>query len=215
MVIYRAYWTELISVLDLDKDASYRTPEQVLGTRISWEPLLSVRAAKMKLRVTEIPGDEPARIGGERKLQIWKWGAAYYYQFLREFFVWKKPLLGRTWGVVDRYEDGASLLRKQRRRESDSRRTSWEILGTATNETPRAAPLVSVNSRWIRLTASRRQLVQSEIRSCGTGSCCEHSGDATKASFSPPLSAAGLLRLGPKKRRATTDHSDSTDKKVD
>jgi len=112
MVIYRAYWTELISVLDLDKDASYRTPEQVLGTRISWEPLMSVRAAKLKLRVTEIPGDEPARIGGERKLQIWKWGAAYYYQFLREFFVWKKPLLGRTWGVVDRYEDGALAPRE-------------------------------------------------------------------------------------------------------
>jgi len=106
MVIYRAYWTNLISFLDLDKDSSHRTPERILGTRISWEPLLSVRAAKMKLRVTEIPGDEPPRIGGERKLQIWKWGAAYYFQFLREYFLWKKPL-GRTWGVVDRYEDAA------------------------------------------------------------------------------------------------------------
>jgi glycosyltransferase involved in cell wall biosynthesis len=99
MVIYRAYWTELISLLDLDKDASYSTPERILRTRISWEPLLSVRAAKMGLRITEIPGDEPPRIGGERKLQIWKWGAAYYYQFLREFFLWKKPL-ARTWGVL-------------------------------------------------------------------------------------------------------------------
>jgi len=103
MVIYRAYWTELIAALDLDKDASYRTPERFLRTRISWEPLLSVRAAKMGLRITEIPGDEPPRIGGERKLQIWKWGAAYYFQFLREFFFWKKPL-GRTWGILDRGE---------------------------------------------------------------------------------------------------------------
>lgn len=100
MVIYRAYWTDLISFLDLDKDASYRTPERLLRTRISWEPLLSVRAAKMGLRITEIPGDEPPRIGGERKLQIWKWGAAYYYQFLREFFFWKKPL-ARTWGILE------------------------------------------------------------------------------------------------------------------
>lgn len=100
MVIYRAYWTELISVLDLDKDASYRTPERILRTRISWEPLLSVRAAKMGLRITEIPGDEPPRIGGVRKLQIWKWGAAYYFQFLREIFFWKKSC-GRTWGVLD------------------------------------------------------------------------------------------------------------------
>jgi|HubBroStandDraft_6_1064221.scaffolds.fasta_scaffold04177_2 glycosyltransferase involved in cell wall biosynthesis len=107
MVIYRAYWTELISFLDLDKDASYRTPERILRTRISWEPLLSVRAAKMGLRIAEIPGDEPARIGGERKLQIWKWGAAYYFQFLREYFLWKKPP-GRTWGILDRNEDQAA-----------------------------------------------------------------------------------------------------------
>jgi glycosyltransferase involved in cell wall biosynthesis len=110
MVIYRAYWTDLITFLDLDKDSSYRTPERILRTRISWEPLLSVRAAKMELRITEIPGDEPPRIGGERKLQIWKWGAAYYYQFLREFFAWKKPL-ARTWGMLERIDEGDDSTR--------------------------------------------------------------------------------------------------------
>jgi glycosyltransferase involved in cell wall biosynthesis len=92
MVIYRAYWKEMISALDLDKDASYSTPERLFRTNISWEPLLSVRAAKQRLKVAEIPGDEPARIGGERKLQVWKWGAAYYFQFLREIFCWKKSV---------------------------------------------------------------------------------------------------------------------------
>jgi hypothetical protein len=58
----------------------------------------------MGLRITEIPGDEPPRIGGERKLQVWTWGAAYYFQFLREFFLWKKPLL-RTWGMLECRED--------------------------------------------------------------------------------------------------------------
>jgi glycosyltransferase involved in cell wall biosynthesis len=111
MVIYRAYWTDLISILDLDKDESHRTPERLLRTRISWEPLLSARAAKMKLRITEIPGDEPPRIGGERKLQVWKWGAAYYFQFLREFFLWKKPL-GRTWGILERENDGPRSLER-------------------------------------------------------------------------------------------------------
>ena len=72
----------------MNSDKSHRTPERLFGCRISWEPLLSVRAAKRKLKVTEIPGDEPPRIGGERKLRIWRWGAAYYYQFLREVFVW-------------------------------------------------------------------------------------------------------------------------------
>jgi glycosyltransferase involved in cell wall biosynthesis len=89
MVIYRAYRTNLIYELELDKDEGYEVFERLFRTNISWEPLLSVRAAKRKLRVTEIPGDEPARIGGTRKLQVLKWGAAYYCQFLRELFFWK------------------------------------------------------------------------------------------------------------------------------
>ena len=89
MVIYRAYRRDLIEQLDLDNDDAYRLPEKMFRTKISWEPLLSVRAAKAKLRLGEIPGDEPARIGGERKLQILKWGAAYYFQFIRELWYWK------------------------------------------------------------------------------------------------------------------------------
>lgn len=89
MVMFRAYKKDIIYSLDLDKDESYSTPEKLFQTKISWEPLLSVRAAKRKLKVGEIPGDEPARIGGERKLKILKWGAAYYFQFLREKFFWK------------------------------------------------------------------------------------------------------------------------------
>lgn len=89
MVIFRAYRKKIIHDLDLDKDEAYATPERLFHTRISWEPLLSVRAAKRKLRVTEIPGSEPPRIAGKRKLQVFKWGAAYYFQFLREVFFWK------------------------------------------------------------------------------------------------------------------------------
>jgi len=89
MVIYRAYPTRLIQELDLDKDSSYEFEERLFKTNISWEPLLSVRAAKRHLKVTEIPGDEPAREGGERKLQVMRWGAAYMWQVVREVFVWK------------------------------------------------------------------------------------------------------------------------------
>ncbi|MCK4882184.1 MAG: glycosyltransferase [Candidatus Omnitrophica bacterium] len=89
MVIYRAYPTRLISELDLDKDASYEFEEKLFGTNISWEPLLSVRAAKRKLKCADIPGDEPAREGGERKLQVIRWGAAYMWQVIREVFVWQ------------------------------------------------------------------------------------------------------------------------------
>lgn len=89
MVIYRAYKKQMVYDLELMDEGAYRTPEKLFFTKISWEPLLSVRAAKRKLKVAEIPGDEPARIGGERKLQIIRWGAAYFFQFLREKCWWK------------------------------------------------------------------------------------------------------------------------------
>ena len=90
--IFRAFKTELISLLELDKDEGYAVVERLFNTRVSWEPLLSVRAAKCKLNIFEIPGDEPPRIGGKRKLQVLKWGAAYYFQFLREVFCWRKRI---------------------------------------------------------------------------------------------------------------------------
>ena len=84
MVIYRAYRKQLIHDLELDQDRWYQLPEFLFSCRISWEPMLSARAARRRLKITEIPGDEPARIGGERKLRIWRWGASYYYQFYRD-----------------------------------------------------------------------------------------------------------------------------------
>jgi hypothetical protein len=89
MVIYRIYRKNLIQELGLHKDESYSFEERLFRTNISWEPLLSIRAAKRRLKVADIPGDEPVREGGERKLQVLKWGAAYYWQILREKIMWK------------------------------------------------------------------------------------------------------------------------------
>jgi glycosyltransferase involved in cell wall biosynthesis len=89
MVIYRAYPKKLIYDLDLDKDSSYSFEEKLFRTKVSWEPLLSIRAAKRRLKVADIPGDEPAREGGTRKLQVLKWGAAYMYEIWREIFIWR------------------------------------------------------------------------------------------------------------------------------
>ena len=89
MVIYRAYRKSLIQELDLDKEESFETEEKLFKTNISWEPLLSIRAAKRRLKVAEIPGDEPARDGGVRKLQVLRWGAAFMFEVIREIFVWK------------------------------------------------------------------------------------------------------------------------------
>ena len=84
MVMYRAVNKTLFSDLKLDTDQPFDLPEKLFRTKICLMPLLSIRAARKKIRVTEIPGDEPKRIGGERKLKIVKWGLAYYFQILYE-----------------------------------------------------------------------------------------------------------------------------------
>tara|TARA_B100000315_G_C14561597_1_gene580841 strand:- start:745 stop:1524 length:780 start_codon:yes stop_codon:yes gene_type:complete len=89
MVMYRGYKTKLLTDLDLDKEEGFSMAEKIVRTDIGTEPLLSVRAAKRKIKIGEIPGDEPPRIGGERKLKIIQWGTAYYFQVLREIFFWK------------------------------------------------------------------------------------------------------------------------------
>jgi hypothetical protein len=88
MGIFRAYKTSLFAALDLDKEDGY-APEKLLATRIGIEPLLSIRCAKRKLRVSEIPCPEPARIGGKRKLQMFRWGGAYLLQTFREGYHWR------------------------------------------------------------------------------------------------------------------------------
>lgn len=90
MVIYRAFTKSIIYDLDLHQNETYLLPEKLFGTVISWEPIMSVRAAKCQKRIAEVAVGEPERIGGKRKLQIFRWGAAYYFQFLRELWFWKK-----------------------------------------------------------------------------------------------------------------------------
>ena len=87
MVIYRAYKKQLPYDLNLMDDRAFATPEKWFNTNVSWEPLLSIRAARRRLKIGEISGDEPIRIAGKRKLQILPWGAVFLYQVIREMFV--------------------------------------------------------------------------------------------------------------------------------
>lgn len=91
MVIYRAYRTALIDELGLMVDEPFSV-ERRFRHMISWEPLLSMRAAKRKLRFAEIAGDEPARIGGEGKCKHYSWGAVYLLEMAQEF---ARRLIGR------------------------------------------------------------------------------------------------------------------------
>ena len=87
MVMFRAYKKNIFYDLELDNyNKSYKFYEKIFFTKIGVEPLLSIRAAKAKLNISEIPGDEPPRIGGKAKLQVVRWGLAYYSQVLYEFF---------------------------------------------------------------------------------------------------------------------------------
>lgn len=87
LVMFRAWKKEIFKELDLDKEKSYSLEERLFHTTVSIEPLLSVRVAKKGLRYADIPGDEPSRIGGERKLRIIKWGLAYMFEVIREVFL--------------------------------------------------------------------------------------------------------------------------------
>jgi glycosyltransferase involved in cell wall biosynthesis len=89
-VMFRAWKKQLFYDLELHKEASYRLEEKVLCTTMGCEQLLSIRSAKGKYRCADIPGDEPKRVGGERKLQMFRWGAGTLYEIFRDFLFWRR-----------------------------------------------------------------------------------------------------------------------------
>jgi glycosyltransferase involved in cell wall biosynthesis len=94
MVMYRAYKKNVPHDLGLTKIRSERY-ERVVGRHISWEPQLSARCAAYKLKVAEIPGDEPARIADAvgksglflpaSRIRHFRAGIACLYALLEDF----------------------------------------------------------------------------------------------------------------------------------
>jgi hypothetical protein len=82
LVMYRAFKKELVTKLDLTR-----------SEHAYFEQELVIRALKLGLKVAEVPGDEPARIGGVRKMVVWYNGPMVLFGILRELFVFrvKKP----------------------------------------------------------------------------------------------------------------------------
>jgi glycosyltransferase involved in cell wall biosynthesis len=83
---FRAYRREALLRMGLPTQ-----PEENWATRRhdllnTWEVGGAIRAAKLGLRVKEIPGDEPKRIGGESKISIIRNGSMVVAQILYEFF---------------------------------------------------------------------------------------------------------------------------------
>jgi glycosyltransferase involved in cell wall biosynthesis len=75
LVIYRAFRKKLVAELSVEHQA------------IAWQTQLMTRAAKQDKKIAEIPGNEPARIGGARKMKPLRNGLAELYMLLWEFVV--------------------------------------------------------------------------------------------------------------------------------
>jgi glycosyltransferase involved in cell wall biosynthesis len=96
LVMFRAYKREVPEGLGIIKRRS-ALYERIIGRYISWEPQLSVRCAKRWLKITEIPGDEPLRVGDEdrvprsnrllppSRIYHFRSGFACLYMFFEEF----------------------------------------------------------------------------------------------------------------------------------
>lgn len=74
LVMYRAYRTHVIRDLNIDTDT------------VAWGTQILIRAARKKFKIGEIPGSEPLRIGGKRKMSPLKNGICELAVIIKEFF---------------------------------------------------------------------------------------------------------------------------------
>ncbi len=86
MVIYRGYTKEALARLGILEGGHTALWDRRIGRLVSIEPLLSMRAAKSRVKIAEIPGSEPVRIGGVRKMMPFRTGSAVLFQMFQEFF---------------------------------------------------------------------------------------------------------------------------------
>ncbi len=74
LVIFRAYKRDLVKQLNIE------------ANQMTYEVQISIRAAKAKLKIGEIPGDEPNRIGGERKMSPFGTGLEVLKEIVHNIF---------------------------------------------------------------------------------------------------------------------------------
>ena len=79
------YTDSLVMLRAFKKDIIKEFPKN-FPPRAGMETLLSIRCAKQKRKTADIPGDEPARIGGERKMNPFLNGIDIIKLVLMELF---------------------------------------------------------------------------------------------------------------------------------
>jgi glycosyltransferase involved in cell wall biosynthesis len=88
LVGFRGYRREALLSMKMYNHEEEHWTRKVFSTRMnSWETGSSIRAAKMKLKTADIPGDEPERIGGYRKMSIIKNGLGTVVQIVYELII--------------------------------------------------------------------------------------------------------------------------------
>lgn len=84
-VLFRTHYTDvLIGFRAYRRSAFEKLNPTAKG--LSWSVQLPIQFAKTKAKITEIGVDEPARIGGERKMRPFKTGWEILMVILKEFF---------------------------------------------------------------------------------------------------------------------------------
>ncbi len=86
LVMYRAFKVEAVRKLKIDTS----TP--------SWGTLMLLQATKKDLKIGEIPGDEPPRIGGKRKMNPLVNGLCELFMIFKEFLIRDKLSLDADTG---------------------------------------------------------------------------------------------------------------------
>jgi len=89
LVAYRAITRDAILQMKLPEMSEPRL-RRYFPRMNSWETGSSIRAAILKLKIAEIPGDEPKRIGGVRKMSVVKNGLGVLFQILYDFLFYKE-----------------------------------------------------------------------------------------------------------------------------
>lgn len=86
LIAFRAFRSESIKQIGL-ADGPANVFEKRYYKYTSWDFLSSVRCAKYKLKVADIPGDEPARVGGVAKVSKPRFALVMLVQLVLERFL--------------------------------------------------------------------------------------------------------------------------------
>lgn len=92
LVGFRAYSRKAVNKMHLYEQHKQGWLKKKISLMNAWDTGSSIRAAKLKLKVCEVPGDEPKRIAGNRKMTVVGNGLGVLFQILHEFVIGYKFL---------------------------------------------------------------------------------------------------------------------------